>query len=301
MPAARMIAGRAGGGCMNKRGAGCVIAVAFFGLAGPALSEAVHDPGEVYRAAYLIAREARQAEYAGDADLAASKWGEALALFEKIGREHPEWNSAMIRGQTDEARERSQKPPPGAGALGAAVIETRRLASVVEAFARGKSAMLEEAEWERKKLLELENYARDLQAKENARKALGLAEGEAVTQAMIRQAQATPPSAILEKTEEEKKETGSTQGTEAMDARRQIDAASSAIHSAQNAVNEVESRLGQDFDFLHTDLNAARVDLKSANDAYDRAQYAEAKKKADDAYEKAADVEADADEEYPQE
>lgn len=181
---------------MIKMGATCLIALTAIGCGVGHSASAFQTPEQMYQQAYQLIREARLADYNGNADLAAWKWGEAKMLLDKIKRDYPNWNREVVRGQLGEALERSMKvSPPPARAYDSAVMETRSLAAEMEEFSGKKVAMLKQMEWERKKLLDIEKYARDLARKENARQILGLEKGATITLADIRRAesrQATP-------------------------------------------------------------------------------------------------------------
>jgi hypothetical protein len=183
------------------------------GFAAGAWGAATEMPELSYREAYRLVREAKQADYNGNADLAAWKWGEAKALLEKISREHPGWNRGMVQGQLGAAiRRTGRTDTPPAKAFEVSVAETRSFAARMAEFDARKVSMVKQLEWEKKKLLDIENLARALARKENARQVLGIEKGAAVTLADMRRAEAAQPTPTPEskkgeeqKTEEEEK------------------------------------------------------------------------------------------------
>ncbi|MEI6632458.1 MAG: hypothetical protein WCP22_01430 [Chlamydiota bacterium] len=176
---------------MSKRCAALIV----FGFAASAFAAAIETPEHGYREAYRLVREAKMADYNGNADLAAWKWGEAKMLLEKISREYPAWNHDVVLGHLGEAMQRLQKTAPSpAKAFEISVEETRGLAGSIAEFDGAKVSMLKQMEWEKKKLSEIEKLARDLARKENARRILGLEEGATIALADMRRAEAGEPT-----------------------------------------------------------------------------------------------------------
>jgi len=171
------------------------VALTAFGLAVGSAAAAVDAPAQGYREAYRLVREAKMADYNGNADLAGWKWHEAKMLLEKLSREYPNWNRDVVRGQLSEAaRWLSKSPPSSAQSYAMSVEETRGLAGSVAEFNGTKVSMLKQIEWEKQKLVEIERLVRDFGRKENARRVLGLEKGALVTLADIKRAEAAEPT-----------------------------------------------------------------------------------------------------------
>ncbi len=84
-------------------------------LALAAAAGAVVGPEQGYREAYRLVREAKMADYRGNAELAAWKWNEARRLLQRISRDFPEWNREAVLSQLGEVTLSLSKDPPPAG------------------------------------------------------------------------------------------------------------------------------------------------------------------------------------------
>lgn len=165
------------------------IAVAFALAAGSAAA-AVVTPEQLYRETHHLVWEAKMADSRGDAELAARKWHEARLRLQRLAQEFPDWNREKVLEQFGEAAQGLRKASPSAAtSLGLMVDETRGLAEGIAGMDGMKVSMAKQMEWEKKKLLDIEKYARIFARSENARRILGIAEGEALTLADIRRAE----------------------------------------------------------------------------------------------------------------
>lgn len=167
-----------------------VCVAAAFALAAGSAAAAVVTPAQLYREAYHLAQEAKMADSRGDAELAAWKWHEAHSRFRRLTQEFPDWNREEVLEQFGEAAQGLRKASPSAAtSLGLMVDETRGLAEGIADMDGMKVSMAKQMEWEKKKLLDIEKYARVFARSENARRILGLEEGEALRLADIKRAE----------------------------------------------------------------------------------------------------------------
>jgi len=166
-----------------------ICAAAALALAASAAG-AVVGPEQGYRHAYRLVREAKMADYRGNAELAASKWDEARRLLQKISRDFPDWNRKIVLSQLGEVT-RSLRTAPVAdlGSFEMMIVEMRGVAEDLAELDGRKVALATQMEWEKKKLKEIEGSARDFNRIEHARRILELDRDAPVTLADIRRAE----------------------------------------------------------------------------------------------------------------
>lgn len=164
-------------------------------LALPVIAISAPSPEQMYRDAYQMVREARQAEYKKDNGLAWQRYQKACALLETIRKKYPGWNENAVEAQlTACTGGRSRTAPVTAEDISEAPSLVRRTAAGVGQVEEDKVSFRYQMEWERRKINEIEDLMRRFARQEMARKVLGMAPGQALTEEEIRTAEGGAPS-----------------------------------------------------------------------------------------------------------
>ncbi|MCX6339430.1 MAG: hypothetical protein NTX71_05870 [Candidatus Aureabacteria bacterium] len=115
----------------------------------PALSRASDSPEEAYRDAYHVLREAHQAEYKKDNDLAWQRYLEARKLFEAIQRDYPAWHAEGVVAQASACAAGSAKTAPLiVRELDQSIRELKLFSARMDGLKVQKLSALNQADWE---------------------------------------------------------------------------------------------------------------------------------------------------------
>jgi hypothetical protein len=117
----------------------------------PALSRASDSPEEAYRDAYHVLREAQQAEYKKDNDLAWQRYLEARKLFEAIQRDYPAWHAEGVVAQASSCAAGSAKTAPLiVRELDQSIRELKLFSASMDELKTQKLSASQQADWEYK-------------------------------------------------------------------------------------------------------------------------------------------------------
>lgn len=115
----------------------------------PALSRASDSPEEACRDAYHVLREAHQAEYKKDNDLAWQRYLEARKLFETIQRNYPGWDTEGVAAQVAACAAGSGKTAPlVVRELDQSIRELKLFSARMDQLKVQKLSALQQADWE---------------------------------------------------------------------------------------------------------------------------------------------------------
>ncbi|MDD5558011.1 MAG: tetratricopeptide repeat protein [bacterium] len=184
---ARWTAGRRGAAPRSPKrgatGAGMLI-VAALALALTGAARAAETPEKAYAEAYLLIREARRAEYAGETDVAWQRFRQARAILDRIGAAFPDWNSDGVAAQAKAcAAGALRNAPPLVADADLLLSRVRDSSPIFQSFRETRLALGRALEWEKRQLDDVHDYMnrfRDLrhaQAEEAPGAAMPIGEG----------------------------------------------------------------------------------------------------------------------------